>query len=206
VPDAVETPAATGAPTAQRVPAPAAAIAAASAVHTVVPPVVQPLAAAEPKGRDAAVVDAAPAAAAARPADARSPETVSVPLQSGASHPKPVAVHTVAPAFPAFARRQGSRVEASFSIAADGSVRDIRFAGHRDEAFEREAERALRQWRFDPASLPVDAGSARYQQAFVFTAPSRNAGERDGCILSTGSRICRDLDGGTMAKVYDAGF
>ena len=112
---------------------------------------------------------------------------------------KPVATHTVAPSFPGFAHKEDSRVEASFTIARDGSVRDIRFAGGGSEdAFERAAEKALRQWRFDPATLPAD-GSVRYTQAFVF-AKSRSSGER--CILSTGSRICRDIGDGTLAKVY----
>jgi TonB family protein len=112
---------------------------------------------------------------------------------------KPVATHTVAPTFPSFARKEASRVEASFAIADDGSVRDIRFAHSGDEAFEHAAEKALRQWRFDPATLPAD-NSVRYAQVFVF-AKSRSSGER--CILATGSRICRDIGEGTLAKVYN---
>ena len=112
---------------------------------------------------------------------------------------KPVATHTVAPSFPSFAHKEGSRVEATFAIADDGSVRDIRFADNGDEAFQRAAEKALRQWRFDPATLPADAG-IRYTQAFVF-AKSRASGER--CVLATGSRICRDIGEATLAKVYN---
>lgn len=206
VPATSETPTAAIAAVAERVSAPSAAIATTSSAQPVVPSTAQADAVDEPGKPAASIVDATPTAHAAEPVRSPAADTVSIPIQSVASHQKPVAVHTVAPAFPAFARRQGSRVEASFSIAADGSVRDIRFGGHRDEAFEREAERALRQWRFDPATLPADVAGARYQQAFVFAAPSRNSGERDGCIMSTGSRICRDLDSGTMAKVYETGF
>jgi len=112
---------------------------------------------------------------------------------------KPVATHTVAPSFPTFAHKESSRVEVSFAIADDGSVRDIRFARSGDDAFERAAEKALRQWRFDPATLPSDNG-IRYTQIFVF-AKSRASGER--CILATGSRICRDIGEGTLAKVYN---
>jgi TonB family protein len=112
---------------------------------------------------------------------------------------KPVATHTVAPSFPTFAHKESSRVEVSFAIAEDGSVRDIRVAHADDDAFERAAEKALRQWRFDPATLPAESG-VRYTQIFVF-AKSRSSGER--CILATGSRICRDIGEGTLAKVYN---
>jgi TonB family protein len=112
---------------------------------------------------------------------------------------KPVATHTVAPSFPTFAHKESSRVEVSFAIAEDGSVRDIRVAHADDDAFERAAEKALRQWRFDPATLPAESG-VRYTQIFVF-AKSRSSGER--CILATGSRICRDIGDGTLAKVYN---
>jgi TonB family protein len=112
---------------------------------------------------------------------------------------KPVATHTVVPTFPGFAHTESSRVEASFTIADDGSVRDIRFAQGGDGAFERAAEKALRQWRFDPDTVPADEG-IRYTQVFVF-AKSRASGER--CILATGSRICRDIGEGTLAKVYN---
>lgn len=112
---------------------------------------------------------------------------------------KPVAMHTVAPTFPGFAHSESGRVEASFVIADDGSVRDIRFAHSSDVAFEHAAEKALRQWRFDPATVPAENG-IRYTQVFVF-AKSRASGER--CILATGSRICRDIGEGTLAKVYN---
>lgn len=111
---------------------------------------------------------------------------------------RPVAIHTVAPAFPASAGRRGGRVEASFAIAPDGSPRDIRFVGSRDAAFEREAEKALRQWRFDPASLP--GGRVRYTQEFVF-AP-QDSGAHDDCVYVTGSRICRDIRD-SMARSYE---
>jgi len=151
---------------------------------------------------------ASPPAAAAAPADPLPVTTAPVARTASTPAPaadtrKPVAVHTVAPAFPTFARRQSGRVEASFSIASDGTVRDIRIVSG-DDAFRREAERALRQWRFDPQSLPPDSATARFRQAFVFAPPARNTGEH-GCVVSTGSRICRDIDDGAMAKVYGGG-
>jgi TonB family protein len=111
---------------------------------------------------------------------------------------KPVATRTIAPVFPEFARTETGRVEASFTIADDGSVRDIRFAHSSAGAFEHAAEKALRQWRFDPETVPADNG-IRYTQVFVFEK-SRASGER--CILATGSRICRDIGEGTLAKIY----
>ena len=102
---------------------------------------------------------------------------------------KPVPVHTVAPEFPGYARLERVNVDASFTIAADGSVRDIRLQGRADDAFKREAERALRQWRFDPASLPANHG-LRYSQTFVF-APPVESSSREGCVRQTGSMVCR---------------
>lgn len=182
--------AAVASPEQQRMPAPAMPVVTA-------PPAPEATAAPAPAA-------AASLAASEVPVAARTP--VDAPAPPSAPVAKPVAVHTVAPAFPPFARRLGSRVEASFSIAADGSVRDIRFVGSADGPFEREAERALRQWRFDPRSLPADASTARYRQDFVFAPPVHAGGEHDRCILSTGSRICRDIDSGTSTKVYAAEF
>lgn len=96
---------------------------------------------------------------------------------------RPVAIRSVAPQFPDHARRERAVVEASFTIAANGSVRDIRFAGRGEGAFRSEAERALRQWRFDPASLPANHG-LRYSQTFVFAPPSEAAGDEDGSICT----------------------
>lgn len=102
---------------------------------------------------------------------------------------KPVAIRVVQPTFPVFARRESGRVEANFAIAADGSVTDIRFTGGGSDAFSEAAERALRQWRFDPASLPGDR-SMRYSQDFVFAPSNRGSGRE--CVQVTGSLICRD--------------
>lgn len=102
---------------------------------------------------------------------------------------KPVALHTVVPEFPGNAYATRVEVEASFSIAADGSVRDIRLNGRADKAFRRAAEIALRQWRFDPASLPAGAPQ-RYTQVFVFAPPGEHGAE-DGCVRPMGSMICQ---------------
>jgi len=121
------------------------------------------------------------------------------PAAAELAHPaKPVPVHTVAPEFPGYARLERVNVNASFTIAADGSVRDIRLQGRADDAFKREAERALRQWRFDPASLPANHG-LRYSQTFVFAPPVERS-SREGCVRQTGTMVCRQaVDEGVVA-------
>ncbi|MEP7041767.1 MAG: TonB family protein [Dokdonella sp.] len=115
---------------------------------------------------------------------------------------KPVALRAVTPSFPGFSRHAPARVDASFSIGADGSVRDIRISdGGADNTFAHAAERALRQWRFDPATVSSDH-STRYTQTFVFEP--REAANRDSCVQLTGSHICRDVGEGMEAKVYGA--
>ncbi len=156
-------------------------------------PTLAAMTAAEPVQAVAKVVPAAlePAAAPTKPA---------VPA-AATERRKPVALQAVAPKFPTYSRREAGRVEASFAIAADGSVSDLRFSDEgAGDAFIRAAERALRQWRFDPATLPDDR-SIRYTQTFVF-APHDGSGPRwDECIKSTGSLICRD-PADVMVRTY----
>ncbi|MEO7432410.1 MAG: M56 family metallopeptidase [Dokdonella sp.] len=112
------------------------------------------------------------------------------------THGVPVAIRTVPPVFPTTWNSTSGRVDASFLIAPDGSVRDIRIADNGVEAsFTRAAERALRQWRFDPRSLRGDR-SVRFEQSFVFEgAAQRRVDNADSnCVHSTGSLICRPLD------------
>ena len=135
------------------------------------------------------------AGASAVPAAPAAPEAVAAPTgpvapPAASARRKPVALQAVAPKFPTYSRREAGRVEASFVIAADGSVSDLQFSREgAGDAFIRAAERALRQWRFDPATLPDDR-SIRYTQTFVF-AP-HDGSRWDECIKSTGSLICRD--------------
>jgi TonB family protein len=110
----------------------------------------------------------------------------------------------VPPVFPTTWNSASGRVDASFLIASDGSVRDIRIVENGVAgSFMRAAERALRQWRFDPKSLTGDR-SVRFEQSFVFDAAGQRHGDNaDGnCIHSTGSLICRPLeDAPTVATV-----
>lgn len=138
----------------------------------------------------------APASTVARPAT----DVAAAPVEPVAAPQvtkPPVATYVVAPSFPNYYATQSGRVEASFSIAPDGTVKDIEFLGGQNGAFERAAERALRQWRFDPASLPDHP--MRYTQAFVFAPKGRTTHEE--CVQSTGSLICRDPAEGRPAQV-----
>lgn len=142
---------------------------------------------------------------------ARTPESIPAPAATTAipSYPaaaaplaatRPVATRIVQPKFPSFAKRATGRIEASFAIAADGSVADIRIAeGDPDSAFARAAERALKQWRFDTASLPAGE-SARYTQTFVF-APRKDTNVHE-CFKPTGSLVCRDPEDTAAATSY----
>jgi TonB family protein len=118
-------------------------------------------------------------------------------LGASASVKAPVAVRIVSPAFPSTWRSEDGQVDASFQIAADGSLRDIRIADNgAGAAFVRAAERALKQWRFDPRSLSGDR-SARFRQSFVFAASAHgSSGNRseNSCVTSTGSLICRPIE------------
>lgn len=143
-----------------------------------------------------AAADPVPVAGAVEPAP-----TPAVAAASAAAS-RPVATRIVQPKFPSFARRPAGRIEASFAITPDGRVTDIRIVeGDATSAFARAAERALEQWRFDPASLSADA--SRYTQTFVF-AP-RDADSREECIKPTGSLVCRDPEESSTLIRYSAG-
>jgi TonB family protein len=106
----------------------------------------------------------------------------------------PVATRTVAPEYPSSVRSgRRARVELSFSVGTDGAVRDIKVVAEPlESAFTRAAQRALSQWRFDPAT--IDRGKGRYRQAFVF-APEGDAdvaaADAGGCVRRTGSLLCQ---------------
>ena len=129
-------------------------------------------------------------------------DATSNPSPASAPVARPVATRIVQPKFPSFARRPAGRIEASFTITPDGRVADIRIVdGDAAGAFARAAERALEQWRFDPASLHAD--SSRYTQTFVF-AP-RDAGSSEECFKPTGSLVCRDPEETSTVARYRPG-
>jgi bla regulator protein blaR1 len=110
-----------------------------------------------------------------------------------------VVVHMISPRYPDFREvKEPVRVEVQFSLNADGSVRDVEaVADDTDRAFGASAEKAMRQWRFDPATVPAD-GKGRFQQSFVFAKQSDvrhrtkpGDGEEFDCVRRTGSLVCR---------------
>lgn len=106
----------------------------------------------------------------------------------------PILVRQVAPDYPDNGR-DGShaRVGFAFSIDRAGRVRDIRgVSGDTQGAFAVAARNALRQWKFDPASIPHGAPRS-YRQDFEFVSASRALGSEDSetCITPTGSHLCR---------------
>lgn len=137
----------------------------------------------------APVVPEVPAPNRAAVDDAAAKPALSHPIQRA-----PILRRMVMPEFPSTLHSETGRVDVSFLIAANGSVRDIQVADERTAgAFARAAEHALQQWRFDPSSLSGDR-NVRFRQSFVF-APGKKirspARFEADCVQSTGSHICR---------------
>ena len=142
----------------------------------------------------------APAPDAAPPAvtDAGAPQAPSLAQIAATtlSRPAPVAMRTAAPEYPpALREADGARVELMFSITPAGRVHDIAVVptSGAERAFVRAAERALQQWRFDPATVP-EHGATRYRQAFVFSPRATAEDASAGCVRRTGSLLCQRTD------------
>jgi len=131
-------------------------------------------------------------------ADARASAPASTMMTARARHL--LAVHMIQPRYPDYREvKEPVRVDVQFSLNTDGSVRDVAAVTDNaaDSAFGASAEKAMRQWRFDPSSVPSDL-AARFQQSFVFAKQSdlhRRAKAGDGeefdCVRRTGSLVCR---------------
>jgi bla regulator protein BlaR1 len=113
-----------------------------------------------------------------------------------------VAVHMIQPRYPDYREvKEPVRVDVQFSLNADGSVRNVEAVagGDTDRAFGAQAEKAMREWRFDPATVPGDV-NVRFKQSFVFARQSDvrhrtkpSDGEEFDCVRRTGSLVCRHL-------------
>jgi len=114
-----------------------------------------------------------------------------------------VAVHMISPRYPDYrAVKEPVRVDVQFSLNKDGSVRDVQAVAdsETDRAFAAQAEKAMREWRFDPATVPGDS-SVRFRQSFVFAKQSDvrhrtkpSDGEEFDCVRRTGSLVCRHIE------------
>ncbi len=143
-----------------------------------------------------------PSADALASASAPAPDSQVEParVSTVAASVRPTAIRVVTPAYPRSIRSTGrERVEVGFAINGDGSVRDITVADNGfDAGYGRAATSALRQWRFDPATVSGDH-AARYTQTFVFAqGAGRGSDSRadEECVQSVGSHICRRPDEG----------
>ena len=102
----------------------------------------------------------AEAAAAQRAAQQR-PTQATQPAQTAAARPtandlRPIS--TPAPRYPTDAYRAGTsgEVQVEFTVAADGSVSDVRVVrASPPRVFDREAVAAVKRWRFQPIGAPV---------------------------------------------------
>jgi bla regulator protein BlaR1 len=110
-----------------------------------------------------------------------------------------VPVHVISPRYPDSREvKEPVRVDVQFSLNADGSVREVEaVTDDTTRGFGASAEKAMRQWRFDPSTVPADA-KARFQQSFVFAKQSDvrhrtkpGDGEEYDCVRRTGSLVCR---------------
>lgn len=100
----------------------------------------------------------AEAAAAQRAAQQRPAQQ---PAQTAAARPSANdlrAISTPAPRYPTEAYRAGTsgEVQVEFTVAADGSVSDVRVVrANPPRVFDREAVSAVKRWRFQPIGAPV---------------------------------------------------
>lgn len=94
-----------------------------------------------------------------------------------------------APDYPRRARVAGieGHVTLSYSIRGDGRVTDVRIEdANPPRTFDRAARDALAGWQFAAGS----GAGKRFVQTFDFVLDG-NTGGVDGCVVSTGSRLCR---------------
>lgn len=119
-----------------------------------------------------------------------------------------VPVHVISPRYPDYREvKEPVRVDVQFGLNADGTVRDVAAIADSEQnvAFGESAEKAMRQWRFAPSSLPGDL-SARFQQSFVFAKQAdvhrrtkAGGGEEFDCVRRTGSLVCRQPEEAEVA-------
>ena len=142
-----------------------------------------------------------PAPVSVEPGSAAAPEApaaaATTRVAKAAAVATPIALQRVQPDYPVREKIRGvtGKVDLEFSIAADGSVKDVRVLDSSPEhVFDHTAIAALKQWRF---TAPVDSAQ-RYTQTFAFTHGGAPAS--DQCREIIGSHICRHMAAGEDAE------
>ena len=113
----------------------------------------------------------------------------------------PRALHTVAPVYPPEALLNGveGQVVVEFSLDAAGVPGDLDVVGASMGQFDVAALQALADWRFAPPDVP----GRRYRQTFTFKVGAETAGDATvprGCMVSTGTHICRQVLPGVVLQ------
>jgi bla regulator protein blaR1 len=122
------------------------------------------------------------------------PMTLQSPQPASTALPAPALLRKISPDYPdnGFAT-QHAVVGFEFSIDRAGNVRNIHtVSGDTQGSFATAARNALREWKFDPASIQGRQGE-KFRQDFEFVSKTYVASEAaDGsCIPPTGTHVCR---------------
>lgn len=141
----------------------------------------------------------------------------SAPGNELATAPQPAKIsggelaYTHQPVYPRRALRVGKEghVELAFTVATDGSVKDVAvLAAEPRGMFENAAMDAIRQWRFTPFMVDGRAVAKRVSQVMEFrlsNEPQRRTGTAfKDCREQTGTRLCRGNESAdTQLKILD---
>lgn len=137
----------------------------------------------------------------ADPALPRAP-AISTPMQplplaaapvdrSGATAMAPQVIRSVRPAYPPEALANGvqGQVEVEFTLSGTGVPENLEVVRSASRALDAAALKALAHWRFSAPSQTAQS----YRQTFTFRlgAESDDGVAANGCVILTGSHICR---------------
>ena len=186
-------------------------------------PAVLPMTSAAALARDATTTLVMPRPAALMVSDLVPSRGVSLarvaePVDPPASSALPTPIRISQPIYPQNALALGieGQVVVEFSLASDGSVRDLRVVSAQPaNVFDQAAIKAMHGWKY---ALPTDvAAQRRYRQTLAFTLSAASRGgasssahvgdrvqARVGCQIATGTLICRS-PGDTDSHATGAG-
>jgi TonB family protein len=116
----------------------------------------------------------------------------------------PAPIHMRQPIYPQNALMRGieGRVVLEFSLAADGSVRDLHaISAAPAGVFDQAAIQAMRGWKYSLPASAMEQGRYRQTMAFTLNATGHNTASAGaeiqaqiGCQVVIGTHICRWLD------------